>query len=449
MCKKVLEQKLIIYLIILLLFNLLNSVLMELSYDEAYYWVYSKFLAFGYYDHPPMIAPIIAIGTTIFGTNEFGVRAVPILLHLGSFAFCYFTLGRKNLDALFVLFMTLPLIAGSGFLALPDSPLLFFTCFFFWALKKYLREDNLKNSLLVALAIIGLFYSKYHSIVIVALTVASNLSLVKRKSFWSIIAMTVAGYIPHILWQYNHDFVSFKFHLFKRGNNKIELKKVIDYISGQFFVFGMFFVFYIYKIRKKIKTKDKFSRALLFNSAGFLIFLLLVSFRSKIEANWTVSACVAVILLVCSCDLKLKNLLRYCAPIIGVLLVFRVILMLPANSNIMKKIPRLSEVKRWKLINSEIKSISSGYKVVAEKYQYAAKYSFSENRLIPALHFDGRKSQFSILNLQQSINPNEEVFYMGTKKSKDAIIIDVGYKQPIYMKKYKFKDLRNEYGHTR
>ena len=298
MLKKVLGQKFIIYLLILLVLNLLNSVLMELSYDEAYYWVYSKFLAFGYYDHPPMIGPIIRIGTTIFGTNEFGVRVVPILLHLGSFTFCYFTLNKKNIDALFVLFMTLPLIAGSGFLALPDSPLLFFTCFFFWAVKKYLSEDNIRNSLLVAISIVGLFYSKYHSIVIVALTVASNMSLLKRKSFWSIVGATIVGYFPHILWQYRHDFVSFKFHLFKRGNNEIQIKKVIDYISGQFFVFGMFFVFYIYMLRKKINVQNKFSRALLFNSAGFLVFLLLVSFRSKIEANWTVSACVAVILLV-------------------------------------------------------------------------------------------------------------------------------------------------------
>ena len=31
----------------------------ELFDDEAYYWVYSKFLDWGYFDHPPMVALLI------------------------------------------------------------------------------------------------------------------------------------------------------------------------------------------------------------------------------------------------------------------------------------------------------------------------------------------------------------------------------------------------------
>ena len=35
-----------------------------LSFDEAYYWLWSKHLACGYYDHPPMIAFVIRAGTS-------------------------------------------------------------------------------------------------------------------------------------------------------------------------------------------------------------------------------------------------------------------------------------------------------------------------------------------------------------------------------------------------
>ena len=45
----------------------------ELFDDEAYYWVYSKFLDWGYFDHPPMIAVLIKIGYFIF-PSELGVR---------------------------------------------------------------------------------------------------------------------------------------------------------------------------------------------------------------------------------------------------------------------------------------------------------------------------------------------------------------------------------------
>src|SRR5664279_4835384 len=53
-----------------------------LTFDEAYYWMWSKHLASGYYDHPPMVAFVIRLGTMIAGDTEFGVRVVSILLAL-------------------------------------------------------------------------------------------------------------------------------------------------------------------------------------------------------------------------------------------------------------------------------------------------------------------------------------------------------------------------------
>src|ERR1700693_5154948 len=53
-----------------------------LTFDEAYYWMWSKHLAGGYYDHPPMVAVVIRLGTMIAGDTEFGVRLVSILLAL-------------------------------------------------------------------------------------------------------------------------------------------------------------------------------------------------------------------------------------------------------------------------------------------------------------------------------------------------------------------------------
>src|SRR5215217_7332388 len=53
-----------------------------LTFDEAYYWMWSKHLAGGYYDHPPMVAVVIRLGTMIAGDTEFGVRIVSVLLAL-------------------------------------------------------------------------------------------------------------------------------------------------------------------------------------------------------------------------------------------------------------------------------------------------------------------------------------------------------------------------------
>src|SRR5207344_3478081 len=53
-----------------------------ITFDEAYYWTWSKHLAGGYYDHPPMVAVLIRLGTMIAGDTELGVRLVSILLAL-------------------------------------------------------------------------------------------------------------------------------------------------------------------------------------------------------------------------------------------------------------------------------------------------------------------------------------------------------------------------------
>src|SRR5689334_25095207 len=50
-----------------------------ITFDEAYYWMWSKHLAGGYYDHPPMVALVIRLGTLVAGDTELGVRLVSIL----------------------------------------------------------------------------------------------------------------------------------------------------------------------------------------------------------------------------------------------------------------------------------------------------------------------------------------------------------------------------------
>ena len=64
-----------------LLLGIFQSGLTELQDDEAYYWVYSRYLDWGYFDHPPMIGMLVKMGYAIF-PNELGVRLFPLLLHV-------------------------------------------------------------------------------------------------------------------------------------------------------------------------------------------------------------------------------------------------------------------------------------------------------------------------------------------------------------------------------
>src|SRR5688572_28895169 len=66
----------------LIVLRLIAAAWTPLTFDEAYYWMWSKHLAGGYYDHPPMVAVVIRLGTLIAGDTELGVRLVSVLLTL-------------------------------------------------------------------------------------------------------------------------------------------------------------------------------------------------------------------------------------------------------------------------------------------------------------------------------------------------------------------------------
>ena len=100
-----------------------------LTFDEAYYWMWSKHLAFGYYDHPPMVALVIRLGTMIAGDTEVGVRVASILLALPlSFAVyrsADILFGGARVAATAVILLNVTLMAAVGTLIVtPDAPLL-------------------------------------------------------------------------------------------------------------------------------------------------------------------------------------------------------------------------------------------------------------------------------------------------------------------------------------
>jgi len=81
----------LIFAIFIFLFRLLALKIMkiDLFFDEAYYWYWSKHLAWGYYSKPPFIAFIIKIFTSIFGDNIYGVKIASNLFYTLSAIYVY------------------------------------------------------------------------------------------------------------------------------------------------------------------------------------------------------------------------------------------------------------------------------------------------------------------------------------------------------------------------
>jgi hypothetical protein len=279
-----------------LVLALVQSASTELIADEAYYWVYSKFPAWGYFDHPPMIAVLIKAGYGIFH-NELGVRLVCALLSTFTILITESLAERKNPFLFYTVVLSIAALQVAGFFAVPDTPLLFFTALFFYTYRSFIRNVNWQNAFLLAISIILLFYTKYHGLLIVFFAVLSNIKLLGRWQFWFAGLLVLLFYSPHLYWQWQHDWISFRYHLFESNVNTYHFSHTTDYLLGQLLVAGPIAGIILLPAAFLYKTKSPPERALKFVLIGIYSTFLLSSFRGKVEPNWTLPALVPMIVL--------------------------------------------------------------------------------------------------------------------------------------------------------
>lgn len=277
-----------------LLLNLLQAGLTELDPDEAYYWVYAQELDWGYFDHPPMIALMIRIGSSLL-PGELGVRLMTVLLSTLSLYLMWVLVGRPrekgSLNAIMALLIAMPFLHVYGFIATPDSPLLFFTVLFYLTYQRFLGSGAWWSTPAWGACMAGLLYSKYHGVLIIGFTVLSNLQLLRRPKFYLAALWGALLFSPHLFWQIEHNFPSFRYHLLQRSNF-FEWKDLYSYLINQLVIFNPFIfpLLVIALIRRKPAAdplQQRTERAYLFTVTGFWLFFFTMILRGHVEPQWT------------------------------------------------------------------------------------------------------------------------------------------------------------------
>jgi 4-amino-4-deoxy-L-arabinose transferase-like glycosyltransferase len=279
-----------------LLLALLQSASTELIADEAYYWVYSRFPAWGYFDHPPMIALMIKWGYALF-QNETGVRLTGAVLNTATVWIAESLTEKKNPFLFYSIVLSMGVLQVGGFLAVPDTPLLFFSALFFYCYRIFLRQQNWRGALLLAMAISLLFYTKYHGLLIVLFTFLSNIKLLAKWPAWLTAVLVILLYSPHLLWQWEHNWVSFRYHLFESNVSDYRFSYTAEFILGQLLLAGPLMGFILLPAAFIYKTKNKTEKALKFTMAGIYILFFISSFRGKVEANWPMPVLIPLLVL--------------------------------------------------------------------------------------------------------------------------------------------------------
>jgi 4-amino-4-deoxy-L-arabinose transferase-like glycosyltransferase len=314
-------------LLALTLLRLVMAAVLPLAPDETYYFLWAQHLQPGYFDHPPMVALWIKVGTLICGNTPLGIRLLgPLSAALGSVllwdAAEQLAPGRGVTAALL---LNATLIVGAGAIVMtPDTPLLFFWTAGLAACVRLITSGNPRWWLAVGLAAGGMLLSKYTAVLFIAavflwmVTDAAGRRRLATAGPWAAIGLALVLFAPNIAWNAMHGWVSY----FKQGGREASFDPGR---AAQFFgelvvgqaalctpLIGLLAVWGIWRLRRDATPG---ARLLLWLTLVPGVVMLAHVLSDRVQGNWVAilypSACVAAAML------PLTVLARWLKPALG------------------------------------------------------------------------------------------------------------------------------------
>jgi 4-amino-4-deoxy-L-arabinose transferase-like glycosyltransferase len=199
--------------------RLVAGALVPLSEDEAYYRLWSMRPAFGYFDHPPMIAWWVWIGRSFAGDSPSGVRLIPTLATAATSLIAFdvarlMGLGERLAARAGVWLNATFLVGFAGELAVPDIPNALFWIATLWCAFRAMKGSG--AWWLAAGGAAGLAcLSKYSALFLApGVLLWLSLSVQGRRQLrtpWPWLAAVVAAavFAPNVAWNADHGWLTF------------------------------------------------------------------------------------------------------------------------------------------------------------------------------------------------------------------------------------------------
>jgi 4-amino-4-deoxy-L-arabinose transferase-like glycosyltransferase len=290
-----------------LIFKAFYSVAFPITGDEAYHWEWSRNLALGYYDHPPMIGWLIAltcwIGRLLGGPELFWTRLPGLLSTTGILVLVYLllvqTTGSRRTGIYGILFlMVTPLFSLGANVVTTDQPLLFFSGLTVYLLYQALFKDRYKYWYYAGLALGCAFLSKFISILLIpGLILFLILSTehrfwLKRKEPYLGALLAALVYLPNLIWNARHNWLTFMFNLSRGLKPELSLGSFGTMVAGQMGLIGLIlFPLLVYGLFRGIwqGVRDKDRTALFFSLLALSVFGFfgLTGLFGQVGAHWT------------------------------------------------------------------------------------------------------------------------------------------------------------------
>ncbi|HLT51188.1 MAG TPA: glycosyltransferase family 39 protein [Arenibacter sp.] len=427
----------LVFLAAIFVLNLLQSANTELLLDEAYYWFYAQDLAWGYFDHPPMVAWMIHLGSAIFPA-ELGVRLISCIMYTINIALLWTLIDHPRKERYILLFCVLvlspTLFHAYGFLTLPDTALLFFTTLFLLLYKRFLTKTSLWNTVLLGILMAAMMYSKYHGLLVILFVLFSNFGLVRNKYAWLSASIALVCYIPHLLWLMDHHFISLQYHLSDRPFSPYNFTDfTLGYFLNLLALFGLIFpLVYFSLVRTRIT--GKFSTALVYIVYGFILFFFVSSFSRRVQTQWLIVISIPLIIITFNYMVDHPKIrlwiLRLGLPNITILLFLRIWLI---NGSVLPISFETHFNRTWvNILKDEVGDMPV---VFENSYGNAATYTFySGNKAYSLNNAHYRLNQYSIDDSEEDVQ-HKRILYV-SRYLREGDLEFIGAKGKEYKGKY-------------
>ncbi|HUK65667.1 MAG TPA: glycosyltransferase family 39 protein [Anaeromyxobacteraceae bacterium] len=267
----------------------------ELYGDEAYYWLWSLHPAPGYFDHPPLVAWLIAATSPRLG-SELGVRL--LFWCAGGLTVAAAALlarellpegspeGGPAMVGAALLAAAAPLLNLLGGLALPDAPLTAAYTAALWLLARARGPRFLLCGLALGTALLAKYTAALLAPALLVLAVWDGDLRRQLATAWPWLGalLATALFAPCLVWNAGHDFESLRFQLAHGFLGRASLRSFLEYLAGQ--VLGCGPVAFLFGLSLLVRARSSPEKRL---AAAVLIPLAvttLVALRGRVEANW-------------------------------------------------------------------------------------------------------------------------------------------------------------------
>lgn len=311
------KKILLIVIIASAVVRLVLAAMLELTNDEANYWLYALYPSLSHFDHPPMVGFFIQIfSVNLIFNSELFLRLSSVLTGTVN-TYLIFLIGRKikddltGLTAALLYTSSLYAFVITGIFIQPDTPMVLF-----WMISLYFiinifsdnaitskkRKSFLLLGLLIGLAVLSKYHGAYLWGAAGAYILLYNRKWLKVKELYFAIFITLLCTIPIFIWNAQNNFISLTFQgervdVFKSG---LQFNFFLQEFFGQMFynnpVNFIIIIIALFKL-KSLSLNKNYLRLLIITGLPLIILFLVFSLFRRTLPHWSGPAYISMILI--------------------------------------------------------------------------------------------------------------------------------------------------------